>query len=107
HRTRCDARPTARHAHVRHGRAGLGHGCNAFLAGISGPLQLHHGTHDRSVPLAYSERLHAQMQAAGRPSELFVYDGDDHNLAGNLRTALQRSVAFFDQHVKGVAAPDG
>lgn len=59
------------------------------------------------MPLAYSERLHAQMQAAGRPSELFVYDGDDHNLAGNLRTALQRSVAFFDQHVKGVAVPDG
>lgn len=76
---------------------------NAHLAEISGPLQLHHGTNDHSVPLAYSERLHAQMQAAGQPSELFVYQGDDHNLSGNLGTALQRSVAFFDQHVKGIA----
>ena len=79
---------------------------NAHLAEISGPLQLHHGTNDHSVPLAYSERLDEQMQAAGRTTELFIYQGDDHNLAGNLTTALRRSVEFFDQHVKS-AAPGG
>ena len=37
----------------------------------------------------------------GRPSELYVYEGDDHNLSGSLSTALARSVEFFDRHVKG------
>jgi dipeptidyl aminopeptidase/acylaminoacyl peptidase len=76
---------------------------NAFLGQISGPLQLHHGTNDHSVPVVYSERLQAQMEAAGRPSETFIYDGDDHNLSRSLRTALNRSVEFFDRHVKGAA----
>jgi dienelactone hydrolase len=74
---------------------------NDHLDRISGPLQLHHGTADSSVPVIYSTRLQEQMDAAGRPSELFVYEGDDHNLAGSLSTALARSVEFFDRHVKG------
>jgi len=74
---------------------------NAFLADISGPLQLHHGTADHSVPVEYSQVLQQQMEAAGRPSETFIYDGDDHNLSQSLGLALERSVAFFDQHVKG------
>jgi len=74
---------------------------NAFLADISGPLQLHHGSADRTVPLEYSETLQRQMEAAGRPSEILVYDGDDHNISRSLSLALQRSVEFFDRHVKG------
>jgi dipeptidyl aminopeptidase/acylaminoacyl peptidase len=74
---------------------------NAYLPEISGPLQLHHGTADHSVPVEYSTRLQEQMDSAGKPSEIFIYDGDDHNLAGSLSTALARSVEFFDRHVKG------
>jgi alpha-beta hydrolase superfamily lysophospholipase len=74
---------------------------NAYLAQISGPLQLHHGTADYSVPVEYSSRLQEQMDAAGKLSETFIYEGDDHNLAGSLSTALARSVEFFDRHVKG------
>jgi len=74
---------------------------NAYLADISGPLQLHHGTADHSVPVEYSAVLQQQMEAAGRPSEYLVYEGDDHNLSRSLSLALQRSVAFFDQHLKG------
>jgi dipeptidyl aminopeptidase/acylaminoacyl peptidase len=74
---------------------------NSYLDEISGPLQLHHGTADHSVPVAYSTRLQEQMEAAGSLSELHVYQGDDHNLAGSLSVALARSVEFFDRHVKG------
>ncbi len=74
---------------------------NAYLHQISGPLQLHHGTADSSVPVEYSTRLQEQMDAAGRPSETFIYQGDDHNLSASLSTALARSVEFFDRHVKG------
>lgn len=72
---------------------------NAYIATIS-PIQLHHGTADTHVPLAFSETLAGQLAAAGRNVEFYIYEGDDHNLSQNLRVALDRSVAFFDQHVK-------
>lgn len=74
---------------------------NSYLADMAGPLQLHHGTADSSVPVAASETLQAQMEAAGLYSELYVYEGDNHNLAINFYTAMSRSVAFFDTYVKG------
>jgi dipeptidyl aminopeptidase/acylaminoacyl peptidase len=64
-------------------------------------VQLHHGTADTSVPLQFSQTLEQQIRDAGGSVELFVYPGDDHNLAANLPRALARSVAFFDAHVKG------
>ena len=74
---------------------------NSFLSDISGPLQLHHGTADTSVPLEFSEILDKQMKSAGKMIELFTYSGDDHNLGGNFNTAMQRSIEFFDTYVKG------
>ncbi len=73
----------------------------SFLADISGPLQLHHGTADASVPSVFSELLNSRMKEVGKTSELFLYPGDDHNLSRNLTTALSRSVIFFDRYVKG------
>ncbi|HOU16060.1 MAG TPA: alpha/beta fold hydrolase [Anaerolineae bacterium] len=73
----------------------------AYLTELSGPLQLHHGTSDTSVPVEYSEDLYAQLQAEGVASELYIYPGDDHNLVGNFSAAMRRSVAFFDLYVKG------
>lgn len=75
---------------------------NAYLDEISGPVQLHHGTADSSVPIAFSETLYRQLQEAQQPVELYTYPGDDHNLSKNLATALQRSVAFFDKYVKNL-----
>lgn len=73
----------------------------AFLTEISGPVQIHHGTVDTSVPVAYSEILHERLQAAGQVSELFIYQGDNHNISGNFGAAAQRSVDFFDTYLKG------
>ncbi len=76
---------------------------NSYLADLSGPLQLHHGTADDSVPVEFSALLAEQMAAAGQPVENYTYAGDDHNLSGNFSTAMERSIRFFDQHVKGVS----
>ncbi|MBF8249462.1 MAG: hypothetical protein HW400_63 [Candidatus Levybacteria bacterium] len=73
---------------------------NAYLKDISGPIQLHHGGADISVPVAFSEKLDKALKTAGKESELFVYQGDDHNLANNFNTAMQRSVDFFDKYLK-------
>lgn len=74
---------------------------NSFLGELSGPLQLHHGTADASVPIAWSEELVKELQAAGQVYEYWVYEGDDHNLSASIPLAMERSVAFFDRWVKG------
>jgi uncharacterized protein len=72
----------------------------SFLDYLSGPIQLHHGTNDTSVPHQLSESLHQHLQTAGKDSELYIYADDDHNLTQNFSTAMRRSIEFFDQHLK-------
>lgn len=72
----------------------------SYLENISGPLQLHHGTADTSVPLEFSQNLDKLLNEAGQEVELYTYDGDDHNLSNNLSLALRRSVEYFDRYLK-------
>lgn len=72
----------------------------SFLSNISGPLQLHHGTADESVPHEFSENLKKRMDEAGKTVEYWQYEGDDHNLTAGFQTAADRSVKFFDQYLK-------
>jgi dipeptidyl aminopeptidase/acylaminoacyl peptidase len=74
---------------------------NSYLADLSGPVQIHHGTADTSVPYVYSTTLDEQIRAAGEPVELYLYEGDDHNISINRDNALLLSVVFFNQYVKG------
>jgi uncharacterized protein len=78
---------------------------NSYVADVSGPIQLHHGTGDTTVPYAFSTTLETELKAAGRTVELYTYEGDNHNLSGGFSSAMRRSVAFFDRYVKGVPAP--
>jgi len=73
---------------------------NHYLDEVSGPIQIHHGTADTSVPVEFSEILDQELKTASKPSELYIYEGDDHNIAANLGVALDRSVAFFDRYLK-------
>ena len=72
----------------------------SYLGDISGPIQLHHGTADASVPLAFSVNLDRLLKDKEREVELYTYEGDDHNLSNNLSLALSRSVEFFDKYLK-------
>ena len=74
---------------------------NSYLADLSGPIQLHHGTADESVPLEFSEILSAQMQQAGKTVELHTYEGDNHNLSNYFSAAMTRTIQFFDTYLKG------
>ncbi len=74
---------------------------NSYLSDLSGPLQLHHGTADTSVPIEFSEKLNEQVQQVGNAVQFYIYLGDNHNISNNLALALQRSVAFFNKYVKG------
>ncbi len=73
---------------------------NFFLKDISGPIQLHHGTSDTSVPVEFSIKLEKQLKEAGKTVELYTYLDDDHNIASNFGIAMQRSIEFFDKYLK-------
>lgn len=73
---------------------------NSFLKDISGPIELHHGTADTSVPILFSEKLENQLKQAGKTVEFYKYEGDDHNITANFNMAIRRSVEFFDKYLK-------
>ena len=74
---------------------------NSYLAQLSGPIQLHHGTADESVPLEFSATLQQQIQQSGGTAEFYTYEGDDHNLSNYFSLAMTRSIEFFDRYLKG------
>lgn len=73
---------------------------NSYLDELSGPLQLHHGTADPVVPTLFSLLLHQQLRSAQQPGEYYTYLGDDHNISASFPLAMERTLAFFDEHVK-------
>jgi len=74
----------------------------SYLSDVSGPIQLHHGTADTSVPYEWSETLYSQLQAVGKTVQFYGYEGDNHNLSNHFGTAMARSVQFFDTYLKDI-----
>jgi dipeptidyl aminopeptidase/acylaminoacyl peptidase len=73
---------------------------NTYLTDLSGPIQLHHGTADESVPLVLSELLYQEAQQAGKIVEFYTYEQDNHNLSNYFSMAMGRTIDFFDTHLK-------
>jgi len=72
-----------------------------FTSDVSGPIQLHHGLSDESVPWEFSETLKNRLEQNGKTVELFTYEGADHNVSSpHFEVAVKRSVAFFDTYLK-------
>ena len=72
---------------------------------VSAPVQIHIGAADgaehNATPPEWSAKLHGALLAAGRSSELFVYEGQGHLFAGAAWTEMMtRAADFFDAHVK-------
>jgi dipeptidyl aminopeptidase/acylaminoacyl peptidase len=79
----------------------------SYLADLSGPIQLHHGTADTSVPVEFSQNLFVDLLDAGIPSQIFLYPGDNHNISAGFNEAMQRSIQFFDEVVKAAGTGEG
>ena len=73
---------------------------NSYLADLSGPIQLHHGTADTDVPVEFSQALYEQIRAAGKYAELYTYPDDNHNISASFDTAMSRTIEFFDSYLK-------
>lgn len=72
----------------------------SYLSDISGPVQLHHGTADRNVPIELSIHLKDALEKEERIVELYQYEKASHNFTGNsFGAAMQRSVDFFNKYL--------
>ncbi len=72
----------------------------SYLRYQTAPVQLHHTRGDETVTYQLSEAYAAKLTEENKLHELYLYEGDDHNVSQNFSTALQRSVAFFDRYLK-------
>lgn len=75
------------------------------LASITAPVQVHIGTADgqelNATPPEWSFKLHESLLAAGKQSELFVYEGQGHMFQGQAWVdMISRAADFFDANVR-------
>ncbi len=72
----------------------------SYIQNISTPIQLHHGTNDKSVPVELSRHFEEILLENGKKVELYEYPGGDHNISGpNFSIAMKRSITFFKQYL--------
>jgi len=67
------------------------------VANIKAPILMFQGTRDADVPQRQARLMDAKLKAAGKRSELVIFDGLDHRLIDSdaRRTLLQRSGDFL------------
>jgi dipeptidyl aminopeptidase/acylaminoacyl peptidase len=73
-----------------------------YLDRIQAAVSIHHGESDELVPPAWSADLCARLTALGKSVECFTYPGEPHTFYGDGdQLFIQRTIAFFDAHLKG------
>ena len=72
-----------------------------YFKDVSAPVQLHHGTADKDVPIAFSQKMYDALAAHGKKAEFFIYQGEPHEFGEAWTLAAERAVQFFDTYVKG------
>ena len=79
------------------------------VAKLKVPVQIHHGTQDRSVSIDASRVLEKAFRRRGTPVELFAYEKADHGFLAYTRPqydpssaklAWKRTVEFLDRNLK-------
>jgi dipeptidyl aminopeptidase/acylaminoacyl peptidase len=69
-----------------------------YLNRIVGPLEIHQGGADVSVPRAWSDELVTQLEQHKADVTYYVYPGADHNMLGAWNTVVSRSIEFYRRH---------
>lgn len=71
-----------------------------YFADVSSPVQLHHGTEDKDVPIEFSEKMFATLKQYNKKAEFFKYPGEGHEFGDGWALAAERALQFFDRYVK-------
>jgi dipeptidyl aminopeptidase/acylaminoacyl peptidase len=75
------------------------------LDDIVAPVQIHYGAEDgerfSGTPPEWSRKAYQALVDAGKPAELFAYEGEGHSFIGDQWYAfMERSAHFYDKHLK-------
>ncbi|WP_135477561.1 alpha/beta hydrolase family protein [Candidatus Chloroploca mongolica] len=72
-----------------------------YLGATQAPVMLHHGTADTTVASSASIAIAETLRAAGKDVTLHLYEAGPHTLTGaQEQLYLERSLTFFDQHLR-------
>ena len=61
------------------------------------PIIFHHGTLDESVPYEWGVRLSEKLKQSNIEHTFHTYQNDNHDIASNWSTALNRDIEFFNK----------
>lgn len=73
----------------------------SYMQYLTTPIELHHGITDETVPYQLSQDYYDKLKKANKEVDVYFYEGNDHNISQSFNLAMQRSIAFFDKHLKG------
>jgi dipeptidyl aminopeptidase/acylaminoacyl peptidase len=73
---------------------------NTFFDRVQAPVMIHHGSGDDSVPFMWSSRLQSELEEAGKTSVFHLYPGEPHEFVAAWNRVMERTVEFFNQHLK-------
>jgi dipeptidyl aminopeptidase/acylaminoacyl peptidase len=71
-----------------------------FFGRVSEPILIHHGTADKSCPIAWSKRTRTALRSLGKDVKMFTYEGEPHAFGAAWLTSMRRTVNFFDKHLR-------
>ncbi len=71
-----------------------------FFDRVTVPVQIHHGTDDKDVPVSFSEKMYQALKNKNKKVEFYRYPGESHEFADAWDLAAERALQFFDQYVK-------
>jgi dipeptidyl aminopeptidase/acylaminoacyl peptidase len=66
---------------------------------VTEPVLVHHGTADDTCPIAWSRATVAALEKEGVDVTLRTYRGEGHTFQGQWQRSIQRTAAFFAQHL--------
>lgn len=70
-----------------------------FFDRVSEPLLIHHGTADNTCPIQWTRETVAALQRQGKDVTLATYDGEGHLFGAAWPASIERTAAFFDEHL--------
>lgn len=71
-----------------------------YIDRITAPIQLHQGTADDAVPVAWSDQFEKTLKDHNKQITYYRYPGADHNMAGAWDTVVQRDIEFFNRNIQ-------
>ncbi|AYY15552.1 alpha/beta fold hydrolase [Actinobacteria bacterium YIM 96077] len=70
-----------------------------FFDRVTEPLLMHHGTADDTCPIEWAHDTHDALDELGKDVTFEVYEGEQHAFVPQWQDSIERTEAFFDEHL--------